>query len=305
MLNERLLRVTDLFIEGTELYFGMDEVQQPIVMWVNKLNSFEIEEARRDAMVKRGMRIAELSKPENPEFAAVMATINGWTDDKLAEERVEQKGDELYLDVLNDIEAEEGWKEKLDTIRRGPTLLDDEGAPDDDPRRADLLAVQQEYIAKVREGQERAQQEALREVKDQGRAAIIEEYLEHWRNRVSLDVFMSERRVSELYAALRDCKAKVRFELPRDGSTQKLEFDHTDCNHSVRLLSARSDVYSLPEAIIERAGDALDGITATPRDAGNSDAPASSSASSEQSSAEVEASTPSTPVETPLDAPMT
>ena len=301
MINDRLRRVTDLFIEGAELYFGQDDEGQPVLVWVNKLNSFEIEEARRDGATKRGMRLAELTRPDNPELIALQATMATWDADKLAEMRVEQMGDEIYLGVINDLDSDPEWRQKLDLIRRGPQLLSDEGADSADERYQQIAAAQTEYVDAVRQGQSRRQLEALDDVKQNSRQTNIDDYLQNWRDWASRDVFMQERRVSELFAALRDCKGALKSR--EDDGT--LLFDHADCDHSLRLLKDRAAVYKLPEAVIERAVDAIDGVTVPPREAGNSDAPASSSASLERSTEEEAVSTPSIPVEMPLDAPTT
>ena len=68
---ERLRRITDLFEEGVVVPLGED-LDGPILLWVNKLNSFQVEEARRDGVARRGMRLAELGKPDTPERAAIV-----------------------------------------------------------------------------------------------------------------------------------------------------------------------------------------------------------------------------------------
>ena len=119
---DRLRRVTDLFVEGTEMPLGMDDQNKPVVVWVNKLNSFEVEEARRDAVAARGLRLLELEKEDNPERQAMLSQVGRWSDDRLREARVDQQSDELYLAVVNDLEADEEWGEKIGMLRRLPQL---------------------------------------------------------------------------------------------------------------------------------------------------------------------------------------
>lgn len=296
---DRLRRVTDLFVEGTERYLGMDGDGKPILIWVNKLNSFEVEEARRDGLARRGERILSLTKPDSPERLAVEATIAAWTDEQLRVARVEQLAEDIYLDVINELDGDEEWREKLATMRRLPTLLNDQRAPEDDPRRQELLDLQTSYLNELRARQDKQHRAKLDDLSGLERAVIERDFLEAWRNRVSLDDFMEEKRVTELFYALRDCKGTERGR-SSDGT---LLWDHTNCNHAARLCSDRAEVRLLPEAVIEMAVDTLDDITVPQRESGNSDAPPSSSGSSEQSSAP-EVSSPSIPMETPSAVPM-
>ena len=294
MLEDRLRRVTDLFVEGSECYLGMDRDNKPVMIWVNKLNSFEIEETRRDGMVRRGERILQLSKEDSPEYQSIKATLDRWSDEDLRQRRVDQRSEEIYLNTINDLEGDEVWAEKLSMMRRLPTLLDDQKATVDDPRRDQLEKLNNEYLEALRQGQEKRQREFLTEIEQLDRETLEEDYFEAWRNRVSLDEYMEEKRVTELFYAMRDC---VATEKGRDSTTGRLLWDHSDCNHASRLLQQRKQVRELPETVIEKVIDILDDVTVPFRESGNSDAPASSSASSERPNEEAD-STASTPEET-------
>lgn len=300
MLNDRLRRITDLFVEGTEVYFGNDSQNRPVVSWVNKLNSFEMEEARRDGQTARGIRVAAMTGDDSAELKATMATISSWSDERLAEMRVEQMTEELYLEVLNDIEADPEMKDAVDLVRRGSEILDDDSAGEADPRREQLSKAQAKYLEAIRVGQEKAQRHALDEVRQNSRETNVEDFLEAWRTRATIDLFMEERRITEIFYSLRECVATI----VGTGNDGKPLFDHTHCNHAQRSLESRKDVRQLPERVLERIIDAIDDISVNPREAGNSAAPGNSSASSEQPSAEA-ASVPSIPVETPSAAPTT
>lgn len=297
-INARLKRVTDLFTEGTEVYLGNDETGTPVVIWVNKLNSFEVDEARHDGIVQRGMRMAELGKDDNPERMGVMAEVAMWSDEQLANSWAGQKGEEGYLEVLNDIEADEEWREKIEWMRRMPTLLDDAEAAEDDPRRQELADVQTAYLAAIRNGTNDKFEESRKEALAKSREDLERSFFENWRERQTLDLFMAERRITELWIALRVCQA-TEVGRREDGS---LIWDHSTCNHSERLLEERKAVKSLPPAVVEKCVDAIDSLTMSPREAGNSDAPASSSASSEPSNGVAADLTPSTPAGMPSDA---
>jgi hypothetical protein len=295
---DRLRRVTDLFVEGTEMYLGDDDRGEPVVVWVNKLNSFEVEEARRDAVAARGLRLLELEKEDNPERQAMMLQVHRWDEGRLKKARVDQVSDELYMAAISDLEADEEWADNIATLRRLPTLLRDENAPKDDKRWAQFDELNQEYLSVLQDRLSKLQDEKTREFDQLDRETLVDDFMESWRSRLSLDEFMQEKRRTELFFALRDCKAsRVKF----DGGER---WEHQGCDHTVRLMESRGQVSSLPEGIIERAMDVMDGVTVPQREAGNSDAPASSSASSEQPSEEG-ASVPSIREETPPVAPTT
>lgn len=290
---DRLRRVTDLFVEGTELYLGMDDGGKPVLIWVNKLNSFETEEARRDGLARRGERVLQLSQQDNPERLALEMSLSNWTMQQLAEARASQLSEETYLGVVNDIEAEAEWQEKLALMRRLPSLLDDSGVSSEDPRWKELDEIRTGYLNEIRTRQEKTHAEQVREFLATDREELQKSFFEAWSNRASLDSYMEEKQVTELFYAMRDCVATER------GRTESgaILWDHTDCNHNSRLCTERADVRKLPEGIIERVIETLEEIVVPQRESGNSDAPASSSASSERPSKE-EASTASTPEET-------
>lgn len=288
-INTRLRRVTDLFVEGEEIFLGNDENGDAVVVWVNKLNTFELEEARRDGIVQRGLKMRDLADKDNPERAAFDAEVQLMNDEKLRQAWVNHHVEEMYLDVVNDIETSEEWRTKIEEMRRMPTLLRDAGAAEDDPRWKQLEEMQIAYMEAIRVGQEKAQKEGLKEAEEFSREDLEASYFEKWRERQTLDLFMEERRITEIYVAARECYA-----VHIDGDA----WDHSKCDHGKRLLPERSLVKSLPPQVIGRIIDALDNMTTPQREAGNSDAPVSSSASSEPSSASEAPSTPSSPDET-------
>lgn len=298
---DRLRRVTDLFVEGAEAFLGLDDDGVPVVIWVNKLNSFEVEEARQDGIVARGMALMQLSKEDNSERAALIGAMIEWSDDEVISGLVDQKSEHLYIDVLNDMEADEDWKERLTILRRLPELLRDADAATDDPRRTQLYDLQTEYLEEMRVRREKAEAEARREFDGMTREELEKAYFDNWSNRNSLDEFMAARRVTELFFAMRDCRATQESERDLDGH---IRWNHSTCDHSKRLLNERSQVKSLPEGVLAKVSQVIEDITVNGRDSGNSDAPQSSSGSAGQQS-EPEASSPSSPEEKPLAAATT
>lgn len=299
-MNERLKRITDLFVEGTELYLGDDEAG-PILIWINKLNSFETDDVRRDAMVRRGERLAELGQEDSPERAGVLAEMRLWDYPRLVEEFLATKSDERYLTAMDDLQADKTWRELTERLQRAPMLHEIEELPADDPRRTALEEDNRLYESRIREAVQKLEEQAREDLAGADRDDVEKSFLEQWRQRQTLNEFMAARRYAEMYYSMRQCQG-VKGELKATGGWS---FSHKDCDHAKRYLDDRRQVRDLPEHVITLVIDAMDEVRINDREAGNSDAPSSSSGSLEQSSASEEASNPSSQEETPSAAPTT
>src|SRR3954466_15236125 len=165
---QRLRRITDLFEEGEVVPLGMDTTG-PILVWINKLNSFQVEEARRDGVARRGMRLSELGRPDPPDGAALDSEVENMPLDELRQAWVNQQAEEMYLAALDDIDAEPEWRDRLDVIRRMPTLLEEANAAADDPRRQELLDAQTSYFEAIASGQQNKQGQALKDAEGKDR----------------------------------------------------------------------------------------------------------------------------------------
>jgi hypothetical protein len=289
---DKLKRVMDLFEEGQELVLNPDapEGEAPALLWVNKPNSFEVDEARNDGIAARSLRIQRLKSGDDPAIRAFDLEIEPLANDDLTQRIVQNHFDTDYVLAMDDVETDEGWTEKLDMIRRGQSNLEDADAPDDDPRWAELTKTTEEYMVVLREHLDKRQKERADSLGEQPRDELRELLLDQYVEREGMAEFLAEKRISEIYFSTRDCLAT---EKRADG-----RWNHGPCDHSVRLLDARSEIRGLPEHLLVALHDVLTAIEIDPRTAGNSDAPVSSSASLEPQSVP-EDSTPSIPVETP------
>lgn len=279
---DKLKRITDLFTEGTELVLGEDETGTSVVIWVNKLNSFEDEEARRDGLAARAEHMMALNEGD-PEVVNLKTQMAGWSKDQLVGNAASLKYDEDYLHALDDVESDKEWRGKMDYLRRIDTIHGDAGVPEDDPRRAEYVKVNEEYYKALREKAEARQKDRRAMLAESSVEDLQDQYLESVKERLTLDTFMAERRVSEVFFATRDCQ----------GVQDEHGWNHDNCDHRRRLLDERKDVRTLPEVVLAKIVEKLNELTVDRRTAGNLDAPASSSESSEQLSLEEESS-PST-----------
>jgi len=269
---DRLKRITDLFVEGTELNLGDDETGTPVLVWVNKLNSFEDEEARNDGLAARTEKVLSLGD-EHPEIKMVRMHMTTWSKDKLVDFSVQQKFDEDYLAAMDDVDGMEEWRDKLLYLRRGGTLHNDASLPEDDPRRESYEKTQAEYFTTMKEMADKRQEDRRKEYAELSQGELEEQYMDLVKNRLAMEVFLEERRITEIYFAARDCQGT------RIGPN---EFEHSKCDHRKRLMSDRKEVRSLPSNVITRIVETIAEVTVDRRTAGNSDAPVTSSESSEQ-----------------------
>ena len=293
---DRLRRVTDLFVEGEPLILGRDE-DGIVSIWINKLNSFEVEETKRDGQARRGLKVLELTKEGNPRLVALKAEMATWKDDELKSSIVSSRSSELFLNAMNDIETSPEWREKLEIIRRIPEQLEAEDAAADDPRRAQLFELQQEYFTATQEAIQKGMDAAKGDLDGLSRKELEDLHIERWRSMESLDDFTEGRRMSQLYYCMRDCKAA-------GDESDPSSLDHSACDHTQKMLKDREAARNLPAELVDRVIAKLEEITVSEREAGNLDAPETSSESSGQPTATEGPSTPSIPAETPRESLM-
>lgn len=284
----RIKRVTDLFEEGREVVLDDSDMDDPVLVWVNKINPFEQEECRKDGSVGRARAMLRLQDPESAEAILFNDALQGRNKENLAQALAYTHQNEDYVGALDDIKADEAWKDKLELLERGDEQLRDAGAALDDEEQSRLAALNQEYMAAINDLVEKRQEDRKAEYLAMTEDEVREAYMESYQAQAGSNGFLNEYRTTEMYYALRDCSATP---------DEKLGWDHSKCSHRVRLCDSRAEIRELPEGLITKVREAITLLNMNPRDAGNSDAPASSSASSERASVQEE-STPSTPTET-------
>lgn len=293
----RVKRIMDLFTEGKECRLGEDEMGTAVLVWVNKPNSFEEDEAIKDGRAARSVKLTELDRDDNADVVNLRDVVKGLSDDELADQIAASNLEDDYLLAMDDVDSDEKWREKNDYLTRGGQLLIDQGIPDDDPRWEDLNKTTQEYTQAISEAIDKRQAQRKADLKQLSREENIESYEAAYKHRIAMDDFIGEKRITELFYALRDCQAIKQMENGR--------WDHSNCDHSVRLLDDRSEVRQLPEQLLQAASATLNELMVDMRAVGNSPAPQTSSGSSEQPSASEAASTPSTQEVTSSAAPST
>jgi len=296
-MESGLQGISALFQEGTEANLGTDQAGKPVVVWMNKLNSFEVEESLRDASVARAERMASLGD-DSSEVRGAKVEVDLWSDDDLAMAIVSFQDAECTMEALNNLQAEhEGWMELEDHVRRGPQLLADDGVQPGDPRFETLNDKMNEYMRLLNAEVSKVTAEHLADLKDKSRPKLEAKFMEQWRSRRTTDEWQGAKRMTEIWLSARRCEAV----LEGGGRTLagEMVWDHSACDHSVKQFSERKQIRRIPDGAMQIIVRAFESLQMSPRDMGNSDAPASSSASSEPSSTPEEASSPSSLAETP------
>jgi hypothetical protein len=267
----KLKRIVDLFSEGNVCFLGDDESAKPVCVWINKNNSIEEEEARMDSQSARTELLLAMASPMHPEMAHLRMIMDEWSDDEMFEAAANHKYEESTINALADVEADKEWTEKLEYLRRQPELLDDANVTEDDPRRAQLEEYNKEYMAKVTELVNERQEKALAEVKAKGRETVEEEFVKMYKDKLAIDHYILEGRITKLYFATRECDAE------RAGEG---EWKHDKCDHSKRLFSNRSEVREMPEHVLTKILETFDNLTVGARNVANFPEPQNSSESS-------------------------
>ena len=271
----RLKRVSDLFVSGKELVLQED----PLVMvWVHKLNSFEEEDARQDGLAYRSVRLLSIEKDgdQHPAIASLMLEFEAADHDTRSEMLANLYSQDDLVAAMDDVDTEERWQDRSEMLRRRDVI--ETVASDEDKQ--NLVDEMKEYFEEIQKNLKRRTDERQYEFRAYSEEALRKEFRKKAAEAVTLSDFISERDITTIFYALRDCESDT-------------PGDHSNCTHK-RLLDDRDQVRDLPEELLEKVQAALASIEVNPREAGNSDAPQPSSGQSEQHSEE-EASQDSSP----------
>lgn len=280
MVSAALRRVTELFIEGTECVLDENE---PVLVWVNKLNPFEVDEARRDGHAARTRLTLALEDPRSEESQLFDTQSAKLDDEVVALGMAAAKYNEDLVRASEDLRADEEWADKLNMIERANELRD---RPEGDPERVAVDKVADEYMAELDERVEVLRQQKLAELKALPKDELRVKYRKEWVNQRGTEAFMTEYKISELYEALRQCVATVKDDNGR--------WQHDGCDHRQKLLDDRSEVRGLPEGLVNKVSPVLTNLAVDDRSAKGQVAESSSSDSSQRPNAQ-EDSAASTP----------
>ena len=276
----RLHRVTELFVTGRELLLGQGP-DGPVLVWVNKLNAFQRNDAQRDGAAGQSRRALGLGE-DSENIKLLRARIPTYTSESLIGAVLAPRASEFYLAGRDDVHADEAWTERLVLIERGDALAAD-GSHQTQEEAAQLAELNLAYLGAVEEASEVRRADAAKDLEGEERGALEALYVEAYKRMLTFEAFQDEYNRTEIFYALRDCQ----------GVATPEGHDHTRCTHQ-RLLPSRAGVAELPEELLERVQNTINLLNMPPASAGNSVAPPTSSGSSEPPNSAGD-SPPSTP----------
>lgn len=284
-MSQRFRRLTDLFVQGRAVKLPDDTH-----LWVQVINAYERDECINDAQVARARLVLAL-KENGSERIKVEARLTEKGRDVLISDLADVKTEAKYAEIVNEIEADPEWREKVNILRRHNP--DESATAITEDEVALVASLGEAWLTEInkRVADERDWQlQYYGHVDDE---ALLEDYLEAWLDRRGSEVANAEYSLTELWYATRYCDAAP----DADGN-----LDHARCaGHPNRVFPTKADARAMPDSLKGILANALAevGMNATdPKDSGN---PGSSSGSSPTPN-EPAGSTPSTSTETP-DAP--
>ncbi len=221
-----LRRLTQLFETGEVVRLD-DESGEPLLVWVQKPNQFETEEARQDGRAAKARVRLVLDNPESNESLLVRADVGRMDKEQLVESIVELRSPEYHRLADNAIRGDAEWGKRLLIMERSEGDLSEE----------ETEAVHQLNVDWVNDYTERvrlAGEDDRRKLADYEHAALAELYGEEYAKTRELGAFIRESQLTELYYAVRACLATW--------DEERARWVHERCDHSVRVFPDREAV---------------------------------------------------------------
>lgn len=274
---QELQQVTDLFVEGKECVLATDPLK---MLWVNKLNPFEREEAQRDGQAARARVILSMKDLESPEYLIFSGSLTEMLPEDMRDALADSKANEFFLAAVDSIRSDPEWRDRMEARTRiTPDMPEEE--------KAAVAKVDIDYGEELQKRLDMRRASYLAELAGEYDDARLRElYREAWLENRSFSAYQREFGKTQLFFGVRVCQG-TRSDLGG--------YDHSACEgHRKRALDHRDEVAMLPDGLLTKLNETAQDLMMSGRNARFSGALASSSGSSAQPS-EPEGSTPSTP----------
>lgn len=281
MGREKYRKLTSLYSKGTEV-----PIEDDLVIWVEALNPFELEDAKASAQAAKSRLVLALDEHGSEELIKFEGYIAEMDRDQLIDVLVNARAGEILVDVTNEIEDDPEWNDRMALLEQEDEL---KARPADDAERKLLEQYSREYVEEVSSRLDYETKRLKREFEGYPDEDLRKEFRRIWIERRGGDRGLEEYRLKEHFHAARVCDAVKR----PDGS-----WEHESCDHSIRVWETEEEVRHLPDEVRELLDEALEGLNMSPKELSDSDSPASSSPPSPSPSEGEEASRPSTPTAT-------
>lgn len=249
-----LARITSLFVEGKELVLRDEgEVPDAVVVWVNKLNAFEMEEARKDGAVAKARLALALKEIGSPEYDLYSASVLDLTRDELTEALLEVSAPRRQAVAANSVRVDPDWAERYHIIQSSVDTAEMQ-----DVERSLLSRVYADYLGEVESRMAVLLEREREEFRDLSEQALRDKHRDAWLDSYAMGAFAREMRKTQVYYALRICKATGRVEG---------KWDHAACDHLQRACDERDEVLRIPDDLMDGVLSVLMNLSATPDDA--------------------------------------
>jgi len=241
-------RLSDLYVRGKELVLA-----DGTVMWLQAMNAFERQEATSDAAAARSRLVLALNDdPDGNEAAIMRAQYTETGREDIINLMMESTSFEAYLEIIDELRADEKWREKIDVIERSPDLAQ----VATDLERDYLMRLMDEYATEIGSRLDVITSIDRQEMEGMSDDALWEKYRTWWIEQRGNMVGMFEYRMTQLWYACRICSA-----VKKDGG-----WDHGSCDHRVRVFEEKDEIRHLPEDLQEVIATALAGLEMTERE---------------------------------------
>lgn len=263
----RLAKLTDLFEEGVVAPLKTSSGTE-VVVWLNKLSPFEMEQSTHEGRVARArimLAIREIGTPESDLFrlASEDAPLQTIIDALLAD-----KDNERTVKVIHELRADKDWKERLETLEWSTEQL--KGKGESDPEVQVVAKILDEYQAEIISRTEFLANQLRSELVVQPENKLREQHRDSYAQQQGISAFIREQAKSQIFYSMRICRAD------RDDNGR---WQHEGCNHAERWLEDRTEVEQLPESLLDQVKAAYDQMNMDPDIARFLVGPASSSES--------------------------
>src|SRR3954468_15981341 len=257
-------RTTDLYVEGREWV-----LKDGMVIWLQVMNPFELEEARHDAQVARGRVAMALKGPEGgDERDKVVAQFYVDGREFAIERLADAKAGMTLPKGVDSIHDDPEWKERLEILDRTESTSQQRVT---EAEQQLLGRINQEYIDEVQDRVKQERTEFIAEFELHDEAHLLEAYIDQWLERRGGEVGQNEFNLSECTYAARACGGEF------DGET----WDHSKCEgHRLRIWESKDELLAEPGVFQEELFEQMRLLNMSVREAKNSDRQGSSSDSS-------------------------
>ena len=259
MASNALRRVTDLFIEGTEMV--LDE-EDPVLIWINKLNPFQVDEARKDGQAARTGLMLAMSNPLSEESQLFDVQGTRLTDETIARAMAQTKYNQFLVEVADDMHSDEDWSEKSNAMERSEEQVAD--LPEDHPDRAALATLTEEWFGEMTTRIEGKREQEFTDLRALSHDELRAKYRDSWIEDQATNAFYTQYRITEIWYSMRECFSKGRGDNGR--------WEHGKCDHRIKLVDERKDVTQLPDGLIKDVREAIANLTVKERAAKGSPA---------------------------------